>query len=355
AEKQAYDYPLDLYVPEKLSELGKSVSGFRLLSDENGTLRSFKTRRITYDFTLGGMALRASKVFLIRNATAYAFTYVSTPVDFEDYLPIFNAALQTFDLAMPPSKCVAGTCDQGACIVEELSACCGNGRCENGEACASCAADCGVCIVKPQLDASVYFLEGEAREFKTINCFDFRVRVRIINPHDAVLTVNSTSQDVVELRTDAGANCVVKPLEVLDCYALVSGAFGERGQENSKAFEIGLMGYAGTETKNTTYYYTTLGFDATNTIIYAGSDCSHFWCIPGNNVTFGNTNFTVTGIVMYSGYQLCHGQRLLANGASEHYYFNQFLPEYCREDWNEYGYPVASSKRCNCDPVKGTC
>ncbi len=42
-----------------------------------------------------------------------------------------------------PTGCMQRTCSSGKCISEPQVPCCGNGKCEEGETCDSCAADCG--------------------------------------------------------------------------------------------------------------------------------------------------------------------------------------------------------------------
>lgn len=341
-------YMLDDYVSEWLA-LFAMDNDYVLISTDNTTLAGNNAKTYSVSFADNGIGATRDVTFMVRRGTAYIIESTASKETYDYYGPIFAAAAKSFRLIPAPENCRHQICKNGKCVVETLTDCCGNGKCEASESCSSCSVDCGVCPSRyPPLEATLINDPNWAGFYSMFNCENYLVKVRIENPLDEVMSVYS--DDALRLRSLADSECRAEKGTYVDCLATMSGSFGDAYSNDTVERNLTLYAYGGTEIeKGEIIYSKSFKFNVSYRITWIGPYCMQFYCVPGYTLLYGTTRYAITGVEDYRGdvrfgNTWCHANMTRSDGGETEIYVQKFYGQLCVVNWSKYG--IKQNEKC---------
>ncbi|PMQ01251.1 MAG: hypothetical protein CBR30_07070 [Dictyoglomus sp. NZ13-RE01] len=89
---------IDSFLEAVLEELSASFDSFNIVSQKEILVNNLKAYEIEYTFEYQIFSLKQKQVYIFKNGKLYAITFTSTTANYDQYLPIFEDALQTFNI-----------------------------------------------------------------------------------------------------------------------------------------------------------------------------------------------------------------------------------------------------------------
>ena len=93
---------LEQYISAVKQLLPTFFSNYELLSEgTRGEINEVEAYELVYTFTQGSIDVKAKQVALVKDKKAYVISYGGTPTGYQEYLPAFEASVETFQILEP--------------------------------------------------------------------------------------------------------------------------------------------------------------------------------------------------------------------------------------------------------------